>query len=348
LAKGQTINERVRFEDAETGVQGWQLTSFPAHSVHFGYAQNSFTPDCKTILIRSQRAAARDAPWDLFRADVDGLNLTQLTDTDDVRGAVLGPDGAAAYFARGPTLWRVWLDDCREDEVARCDGMREVTAGDAHLSHDGAYYFARGLDANGEAAVVRFALDGSDARVIRRGASAGLNCIDPGGFGVAAVVVRKGREAYVTYDYDGAGECYFGPNDFAHSSWLSGTGKIQGCARWPDRAILLMARDEEPRPLVEGHYFWHSGSSRDGKWIVADTNWPNEGLWLISVEGRRAATLCRTPNTAGHPQWGHPHPAFSPDGAFVVFDSDPHGVGRVFVVGVPDGIKEQLASHEAG
>lgn len=341
MAKGPVQCERVRFEDPETGVMGWQLTSFPAHSAHFSYHQNNFTPDSKTLLVRSQRMAARDAPWDLYRVDADGLNLVQLTDSDDVRGAVMGPDGAWVYFTRGGSLWRVALSDQRAEEIARCDEMEGSTFIEGYLSHDGAYHFSRAALKGGEPAVVRFGLDGSAARVIRPG-SAAINGVDPAGHGIAAVVVREGKEIYITYDYDGAHDEYFGPNAFAHSSWLFGTGKIQGCGRWGVHALLLMERGREPTPLVEGPYFWHSGSSYDGQWIIADTNWPNEGLWLASVEGREARRLCRTPNTAGHPQWGHGHPCFSLDGKTVVFDADPHGVGQVFAVGVPDKLKEEL------
>jgi hypothetical protein len=343
MAKGQTYShERVRLEDPETSVGGWQLTSFPSHSMHLGYLQNSFTPDARTLLFVCQRSAARDAPWDLFRVDTDGLNLTQLTDADDARAAVLGPGGEAAYLCRGGSLWRVTLADAREEEVARCDDVEEAMGLSGYLAHDGAYYFARAQLKGGAPGVARFALDGSESRIIRRGADAGFHGVDSTGLGIAAVVVRDGREVFVRYDYDGAGERTLGPNVFAHSSWLSGTGMIQGCALPPQRAVLLMPEGEEPKPLVEGHYFWHSGSSYDGRWIVADTNWPNEGLWLISVEARRAARLCRTPNTAGHPQWGHPHPTFSPDGRLVAFNSDPHGVGQVFVAEVPGALRAEM------
>jgi hypothetical protein len=340
VAKGTHYRERVRFDDPATGVQGWQLTSFPTHSQHFSYAQNNFAPDSKTLLVRSQRVVHRDAPWDLFSVDIEGLELVQLTDWDDVQAAVMGPDGKAVYFTRGGALWRVALDDLREEEIARCDEMERGDSIEAYLSHDGRYEFTRALLKNGEQAVVRFSLDGSEVRIIRRDRA--INGIDPFGFGICAVVVRDGEEVYITYDYDGANEQYFGPNAFAHSSWLFGTGKIQGCGRWGVRALLIMERGGPPTPLVEGPYFWHSGSSYDGKWIVADTNWPNEGLWLASVEGRKARPLCRAPYTAGHPQWQHCHACFSPDGKTVVFDADPHGVGQVFVVAIPDKLRSEL------
>jgi len=343
MAKGQTLRERIRFEDPETGVQGWQVTSFPAHSQHFAYQQNNFAPDNHTFLIRCQRAAAREAPWDLFTATVDGLAITQLTDTDDVGAAVMAPDGTGAYFVRGGSLWRVALEDAREEEVARCDEAERPHGAQAFLSHDGAYCFARATLKDGQPAVVRFGLDGSASRVIRRGDMA-INGADPAGLGINGVVEREGREVYITYDYDGGGESYFGPNDFAHSSWLFGTGKIQGCGRWGVSALLLMDRGGPPVPLVEGPYFWHSGSSYDGKWIIADTNWPNQGLWLASVEAGKARPFCRTPNSAGHPQWSHFHPCFSPDGNTVVFDADPHGVGQVFAVSVPPELRLELTS----
>jgi hypothetical protein len=40
----------------------------------------SVTPDSGRVLLYSQRWAQRDAPWDFFRVDADGLNLLQLTE----------------------------------------------------------------------------------------------------------------------------------------------------------------------------------------------------------------------------------------------------------------------------
>ena len=50
MAKGDRFVERVRYEDELTGASGWQLTSFPTHSMTLGYSANQFTPDGGTVL----------------------------------------------------------------------------------------------------------------------------------------------------------------------------------------------------------------------------------------------------------------------------------------------------------
>ncbi|MDP6125189.1 MAG: hypothetical protein QGH20_05475 [Candidatus Latescibacteria bacterium] len=93
---------------------------------------------------------------------------------------------------------------------------------------------------------------------------------------------------------------------------------------------------------MEGPYFWHSSASIDGEWIIADTNWPNEGLVLVCVKTRRFKTLLDPQTSAGHPQWTHPHPFLSPDRRFVAFGSDWTGVAQVYTAGVPAELYEEL------
>ena len=108
MARGQTYNhERISRTDPVTGRPMVQLTSFPTTSQHMPYScrgvTNGFTPDSATIVFRSMRSNERDAPWDLFRVDVDGANLAQLTDGDHVGGVVVSsPDG---------TEWVLTVDD---------------------------------------------------------------------------------------------------------------------------------------------------------------------------------------------------------------------------------------------
>ena len=151
------------------------------------------------------------------------------------------------------------------------------------------------------------------------------------------------RHDFWLMDYDGANEKFFTRNAFAHSSWLGKTGKLQGCARFPSRAVLVATCGQEhPQLLVQGPYFWHSASTLDGEWIISDTNWPDEGLQLINVSTRRFRTLCYPLSSEGHPQWTHPHPSFSPDGELVLFNSDRTGVAQIYLATIPGEMREEL------
>jgi hypothetical protein len=342
MAKGTAYTwERQHFLDRKTGAPITQLTSFPSPTHAQPYYQNNFTPDGRTLLVRASRGASRDAPWDPFRVDADGSNLVQLTEHDDVRGLVMAGDSRVAFFLRGATLWRVDLDTLEETVVSRADGVESSYSLDAIISHDAKLYIGRMRLTGGELGVVRWPVDGSAPKIIRRGHIA--NACDPGGHGLSATVPRRGAEWLIRFDYDGAGEKVIAPNVFAHSCWLSGTGLYQGCARWPDRALLVVEPGKAVQTLCRGPYFWHSASSLDGEWIVADSNWPNEGLFLAHVKSRRFARLCYSDHSAGHPQWSHAHPFFDPTAAAVIYQSDRTGICQVYSCRIPESLKAELS-----
>jgi len=97
------------------------------------------------------------------------------------------------------------------------------------------------------------------------------------------------------------------------------------------RGIYEVFTDDRPARLVsEGDRDWHVGVSRDGKWAVVDTTgpyeapgigWENAGQWsdiiLLDMQTGARQFLART-RQLRHPS--HPHPVFSPDGRFVVYN----------------------------
>ena len=99
--------------------------------------------------------------------------------------------------------------------------------------------------------------------------------------------------------------------------------------------------------VAEGPYFWHSGASDDGEWIVADSNWPDEGLWLINVATKQRERLCFSFASQGHPQTTHPHPNLSDDGSMAVFASDRTGITQVYVAYLPEEMRDRLATPRA-
>jgi len=120
---------------------------------------------------------------------------------------------------------------------------------------------------------------------------------------------------------------------------------------------------------------WHICSDPRGQRIVCDTNNPDRGLLLIEAESGSVKPLCfarasqrgtqwrfdrpadsegmdvsiirslnpeedrpptpEDPPSLYGPQWSHPHPSFSPDGARVVFTSDRDRYSHVYSVPTP-------------
>jgi hypothetical protein len=344
VAKGQVSNERIHRTDPQTGVEILQLTSFPTPSMPFTYQRQNFTPDSKTFIFRSQRMPARDAPWDLFRVDTDGSNMVQLTESENFGTAALSPDGKLAYLMRGVSLWRVNMNTCAEEEVCRMDSLQPREVSDLVITPDGKCLYSPQSLKDGTTVLARFNADGSDADVICRGLQCAMLAYDLNGSGLLVAGDYVGENMLMLVKPDGSVEP-FTPNCYAHSGWLGRKRMVQGCARWPKQALLTAGKgDAAPKVIAEGPYFWHSAATNDGEWIIADTNWPDEGLQLVHVASGRYKTLCFAGASEGHPQWTHPHPGWSPDGELAYFSSDRTGICQLHLVKVPPEFKGELSS----
>jgi oligogalacturonide lyase len=349
MAKGTTYNhERIEFIDARTNVRIMQVTSFPTMSMALPYYGRNFTSDSKTFIFISQREASRDAPWDLFRVGVDGTNLTQLTESEGAAGFVMSPQDDCVYFHRQGVFCRVDINDFREDEIVSLQDV--VRVGSVGISPDGIYYFAQVTTTRNKSGILRVRTDGLGVTFIAEGetGSLALHSVSPGGAGLLVWQMREGKKTWLLIDYEGNEKgVYTSSYDFAHCTFLGQTERVQGCSLPLERALVHIGLGEEnPTIIAQGVYFWHSASSLDGEWIVSDTNWPDEGLQLVHVPTGRYRPLCYPRSSQGHPQWTHPHPQFSPDGRFVLFNSDRTGICQIYLAHVPDELRERVRTGQ--
>ena len=353
MSKGYVTNERVEWTDAHTGARVIQLTSYPTPAVPLFYASINFTPDSEHLILLCQREARRNAPWDLWSVRRDGTELRQMTDVEGAGGFAIMPDGSAVLFHRAGAVWRMDFTSLIEEKVA--DLTDGLAAGHGFASPDGTYYFAAsqtpgnsGRIGPSPLTVFRIRTDGTEVVVHRPHADDiwTMHSVSPGGHGILAIATRPDAKEYRLLDHNfGRVGVYTRTHDFAHSTFLGRSPELQGCALPPERALLRIGMGEEtPRTIAGGPYFWHSASTLDGEWIVADTNWPDLGLQLVHVPTGRYGTLCHPRSSQGHSQWSHPHPQFSPDGRSVVFSSDATGVPQVYLAQVADELRERVYS----
>ena len=369
-------SERIQKTDPRTGIKVIQATAYPIQSVPLDYAWTSVTPDNKSFLFATQRYGGRNAPWDLFRCDMDGVNMIQLTERDHeglpwhhgVPKAALTVDGAWVYA--------VWPGEdivCKVDMETR--GIEELADLSAHISpgyHICALRISTGdrrlfVDArsyeHGDAFALRLDLRTGELARICEGD--GVSACFPDSerilvqtnfrkldTEVTADGTRKysgARQAEVRFesrDEDGGDARDICANTFAHSTLLGKIGKIQGTGLPPERCIWIAEEGREPYKLAEGRYFWHSSASYDGEWIIADTNWPDEGLHLIHVPTGRHRLLCHARSAQEHSQFTHPHPVLSRDGRFAIFGSDRTGMSQVYVAYITDEFRESVIAGE--
>ena len=94
-------------------------------------------------------------------------------------------------------------------------------------------------------------------------------------------------------------------------------------------------------------YDWHCNISRDGRWAVVDTTMAHgarrepdgrviSDVVLVDMQRGRRHWVARSHAAAHHP-W-HPHPHFTPDGEYIIYNDDQHdgagSAGRVVIVQV--------------
>jgi len=365
-------SERIQRVDPRTGVQVIQLTSYPTPSAHFLYDWPCITPDNQHVVLFCQRAAARDAPWDLFRVDTDGLNLFQLTERGESMeeggyygrpAARLALDGRTIYCVWGYTLCAVEVETGRVDE--QCSLHEHCPQGsrvrNLHISADGRRLFIlHGAHPSG--GVIRVDLDTGETTPVE--VDGHLFACDPTG---PRLIVTKGTVEWGTVaredgsrnvtntgelqakwlaDEDGNDIGNFCPEMYAHATLLGSRLAVQGCGKPPHKCIWLAEQGSDPRKLAAGPYFWHSGASWNGEWIVADTNWPDQGLQLIHVPTGHFAALCHAGASQDHYEFGHPHPCLSQDGSLCVFRSDRTGIPQIYVAHISGEFRERVIAGE--
>jgi len=371
MLRAPFASERIQRVDPKTGVKVIQLTGYPAPAAHFLYDWPCVTRDNERVVLFCQRAAARNAPWDLFRVDTDGLNLFQLTERGEaMEGGYYGRP-AARLTLDGRTVYIVWRRTlCAVD--ADSGAVDELCSLEPHCRKDGQvhnlYISATGLrlfvahSAQGTSGVVRVDLDtGEIAEIDVRGQ---LFACDPTaprlvvikgtvewgtekrGDGSRVITNRGELHAKWLTDEDGNDiECLC-PEMYAHATLLGRHLMVQGCGKPPHKCIWLAAKGTDPRKLVAGPYFWHSGASWDGEWIASDTNWPDQGLQLVHVPTGHFATLCHPGASQDHYEFGHPHPCLAQDGSLCVFRSDRTGVPQIYIARIPREFQERVIAGE--
>jgi len=341
--RGKACNsERVFRTDPRGGVVTVQLTSYPRASWNMYFEHNHFTPDGKTVIIMRQRELRPGAPADVYRVDIDGHNLIQLTDDDGIYGVALSRDGRHVYYLHGTTLKRVAMDTFELDEILHVPDAKPGGVGMAGQTGDGRFLFCT-LGVGDDVGLFRLATDGSGAELLCRAPRLNHVSCSPGHDVVSFGATINGRVRLWVIDAAGGEPREFPMQRFAHCAWLARTRRMQGCLLPPGRAIMSMAEgDDKPETIVAGPYFWHSGASLDGEWIVADTNWLDEGLQLVHVATRSFMFLCDAGAADGDSWGGHPEPAISPDGSTVIFTSNRTGVPQVYLAYVPPEMQEAL------
>ena len=342
-----TPMERIAREDAETGVRIMQLTSFPLMHFHqYCYGQ-WITPDAKTLLLFGYRELKRDAPVDLWRVNNDGTDLALVAENGT--WSAIMPDGETVYYGSGPAIKRVPLHGGPEkaELVAKPEGAEGVLV--SAVSPDGRYVFA-------QCAMRQSYRRGNVFRVVRLDTQTGKDEVIYATNSLMHLQLHDENNLLATFQPNGEDNGIwtfsFDCDSFRrlpftrstnHFASLGMTGKVVTTVHSQGKAIeIATPGGDKAEILAQGPGFWHPTCDSSGEWVLADTNWHDEGMYLVHAPSGRFEKLCHTGTSGGHPQWSHAHPRLAPDASYVVFDSDASGICHVHVAYIPEEMKERL------
>jgi len=335
------------YNDRVTGVRIAQLTMWPCVNLKFYFHDEFWTPDSRTLLFYSI-PGPRGSRADIYRVNTRGHDLVQLTDNLAWSGVAMGADGQHFYYNSDKALWRADLETGTADKVV--DLPQEATAwGGASITWDGRVYAVQGTYPEGKSGIARVYLERGQVDLVHLREGSISHCqVEPsaGEFIAYQMSVPDYPYTYWYLPVDGGEVQPFRlERGTGHWMWVGESKRVISTFYHPRGALATIGMgDAEPTTVIETpEYLWHAATSRDGVWAVSDTNWPDRGIQLIHLPSARYETLCMSDSTGGASNLDHPHPSFSPDGRWVVFQSTRTGVPQVYLLEVPEEVKSRLA-----
>jgi len=344
---GELPWERRFFDDPETGVKIIQATSFPTVNMNMYFRSRCWTPDAQTFLFWSMTQPKRNGRMDLYRVNVDGTQLVQLTEGKSLGDAALHPGGGLVYFTSDDSVYTLDINSLAEKQVVAIKGATP-TDGIGSFTNDGRRYCFNARTPDNKPAIGFLDTLSKQVRLVPKS----FDCptfvqIEPKDGHYFHYIGERNAQGFDLFVTDEEGQVeQIVPilHGNGHGAWLGPSGRMYSAISGDLRGIMVAKPGEAQSTLLAAGppNFWHPGCDPDGKWMVSDSNAPDDGLQLICVETGRFCRLAFSASNHGHAQWSHPHPSVSPDAQFVVFNSTRTGVPHVYVATIPSEMKGKL------
>jgi len=334
--------ERRLLSDEETGVGIIRVSGFPTINYHVYMHSRCFTFDSRDVVFYSLRHLARNSPRDIFAVSVEGMNLRQVTDRNGVGWMTCSPRKRSVLYVLGKEVWQVDLDSF--DEKLMATAPKELSLSMISVSGDGKTLLSFSSEPDGASIMRSDLVRGSTEVIYEHPARIGHLQLEPvssryaifhdskpsSGHARLWCVRRDGSDPRLLYD--GA------EGEISHFVWLPGKDIVITTMQPTHRGIMALHLDGRISTISRDEHFWHAASSLDGSMLCSDTLVPDTGLHLVNPSSGNHSKLCLSRSSNAHPQWTHPHPAWSPDGKRVLFTSDRDGLPQVYVANVPEEI----------
>ncbi len=366
-----TPSESRVVQDPRIGATVRQVTSHSSISHHPFYYLPAYD-DAMTRLFFVSHRTGRAEVWCELRSTGELQQLTDHAGLAEW-SVHPSHDGRYVYFTDIVGGWRVDLERETEECVLRFDtgagreaGMVGAAMGTTSLSHDDRYW-AVPVKVGAVTRLVVVETQTGKHDVILERDTIGHPEFHPsdntllryaGPYHSRIWVIRRdgsgNRLAYERRPLHKPGQYEW----IVHETWRPLSREIIS-TNWPHGCIGIDIDTGAIRRVCTFNA-WHPSINRQGTLMCADTTYPDIGLQLFDPGDGVGAprTLCPSEGTNEGKHWNtdhcpyddedykqgkwkvyapqhtHPHPAFSPDGRFVVFTSDRTGVAQVYEVEV--------------
>jgi len=291
--------EATAGRDERTGAPVWQMTDHPSINHNLYFLTSSFLPDERSLVF----ASFRNGSANFYRAGFPTGRIVQLTDSEGINSysAVLSADGGRLFFTRGSSIVVCRLDTLAEQIVAELEGG---TLGEVDLSCD-ERWAASAVRLDGGNEILVAATDGSGASIIHREDRVIIHPqFHPSDPTVIEYAADPAPRMFLI-NRDGTGNrcLYENDNDefVVHETWLADTGDLV-LTVWPRALKRLRPADGTITTIAEFNA-WHICPSRDGRFILCDTNCPDIGLQRVDVQTGKRRTVCYPASSNGGSQW---------------------------------------------
>jgi Tol biopolymer transport system component len=365
-----------READPRSGAEIYQLTSCPAINDHIYFEVPYMDAGSRYVLFTRRYSSVGSV--ELWRADLERSRVTQISEPlDAVRGYAVSPDQRYFYCTCRLNDWSYQL---LQVDISTLEERRwAFSTGGAQLRSLGGvtpdlrYYIQSAYLGNKRYGIVRLDLESGAFQVIHDRGQDLCNAhpqVDPSGSNdiliqhnrgaiadedgsIILLVGEIGATLYLI-DIDGehhrtlpVGKPHTGRVQ-GHQCWIGKTGEILLTIGGPKEELIeagnllaLRPGDAQARVVANGTYFDHANASRDGRFFVSDTS-PDAEIVVGSIRTGKWRPLCSSGSSLSRPQYTHPHPYFSPDNRWVIYNSDRTGIPHVFAAKVPDGLLAEL------
>lgn len=350
-------SESAPFNDG-TGATLRQITQHGSIHHHPFFFVDAWDAAMSFLLLISHRTGSPQ----IFIEPAPGADLVQLTEEPALAewSVIPSRDGDWIYFVAGQEGKRVSPRNGRVEVLAHFDsremreaGMVGAAMGTTALSACGRYWAVPVKSG----AVSRFWLvdtETQSAEVFLEASTIGHPQFCPDDENLILYAGPMTDRVWVTDRQGNARRIFERAHEMqwiTHEVWRPGHRTVL-FVDWPKGFGEIDPDSGEIRMLTD-FPVWHGAPDATGARLICDTNFPDRGLHLLTLDGAAPPSPLHRPEASSQgahwadpfpynsgpvkvhaPQHTHPHPRFSPDGRKVVFTSDRSGTAQIYELDV--------------